>query len=266
MSRSNPSENGSPNPATRWFEWNGEAGTVRYYDRDAKQNIECGSDFTFLLLDRLGTVGGFHEPSSSSIYANEVKDTRQDVLLVKSFKGGVIAEGFYKDIKDKVNSAGGQFVVNCYIAFKQDERLVIGSMKFKGAALGAWMDFEKANRADLYKKAIRINGFTDGKKGRVTFRMPVLSLVPISPETDAQAVDLDKAVQEFLKVYLKKNTVTQADAPHVSDEDVAELGGGTFEEPRTLAPITDDDIPFAWLMPLVGAAATYAMCAHQVLA
>jgi len=244
MSRSNPHENGTPNPATRWFEWNGEHGTVRYYDKEKKENVEVGSDFTFILLDRLGTVGGWHDPSQSAIYANEVKDTRQDVLIVKAFKGGVLAEGLYKDIKDRVNSAGGQFVANCYIAFKNGgDKLAIGSMKFKGAALGAWMDFEKEHRADLYTKAIRIHGFTEGKKGRVVFRVPTLSVVPISDDTNAAAVALDKQVQEFLKGYFKRtkrDQVEQAPEHHVSDEEMSPPDD--YAPP--MEPLTDDDIPF----------------------
>ena len=110
MSRSNPSENSNPNPAVRWFEWNGEKGLIRYYDKDAKQNVDVALPFTFLLLDQLGSVRGWHDASESGIYSNEVKDTRQDVLIVKAYKGGVLAEGIYKDIKDRVNNQGGQLV------------------------------------------------------------------------------------------------------------------------------------------------------------
>src|SRR3990167_9486263 len=137
MSRSNPGANGAANPAVRWFEWNGEHGVVRYYDKDAKKNVDVGSEFRFVLLDERGSVRGWHDPSQSGIYSNEVKDTRQDVLVVKAFKGGPLAEGFYKDIKDRVNAVGGQFNANCYIAFRNgDGALTIGSLRFKGAALG----------------------------------------------------------------------------------------------------------------------------------
>lgn len=247
MSRSNPHENGSPNPAVRWFEWTGEKGLVRYYDKDAKQNVEVGSDFTFLLLDELGCVRGWHDPSDSGIYSNEVKDTRQDVLVVKSFKGGTLAEGLYKDIKDRVNTAGGHFNANCYIAFKngQDE-LQIGSLRFKGAALGAWMDFRKEHRSELYKGAVSITGYTEGKKGRVVFRVPVFSVVKVSQETDQIAQGLDAELQEYLSAYLQKNKRDQVEsvARHVSDEEVAGSYGGDVELPDRMAPITDDDIPF----------------------
>ncbi len=246
MSRSNPTENTTPNPAVRWFEWNGEAGTVRYYDKDLKKNVDCGSDFRFLLLDQLASVRGWHEPSQSGIYSNEVKDTRADVLIVKSFKGGTLAQGLYTDIKDRANAVGGQFVANCYIGFKQDGALALGSMRFKGAALGAWMEFSKAHRADLFKRAVRINGFTEGKKGRITFRMPILSMVDTSAETNAAAEDLDRVLQEFLKGYLGRNTQERVEtsAQHVRDEDMdRDTAEPEYDEPAS-GPITVDDIPF----------------------
>jgi hypothetical protein len=246
MSRSNPNENSTPNPAARWFEWNGENGVVRYYDKDAKENVVVGSDFTFLLLDQLGSVRGWHDASDSGIYSNEVKDTRKDVLVVKSFKGGTLAEGIYKDIKDRVNNLGGQFVANCYIAFKNgDGNLSIGSLRFKGAALGSWMEFCKEHRADLYKKAIGIRGFTEGKKGRITYRMPVLRSVDTTPDTDAEATKLDAELQEFLKGYFARTTSDQVGTSrrHVSDEEAAEFEP-QHEPSAPAAQMTDDDIPF----------------------
>jgi hypothetical protein len=245
VSRSNPNENGQPNPSTRWFEWNGEQGVIRYYDKDAKQNVDVGNDFTFLLLDQLGKVSGWHEASESGIFSNEVKDTRADVLVVKAFKatGGPLAEGLYKDIKDHVHTLGGQFVASCYIGYKTDDGLAIGNIGFKGAALSAWMDFTKSHRSDLYSKAIQINGFTEGKKGRITYRVPVFSVAGTTPETDRAAVGLDAQLQSFLKHYLAKNKRDQveASAPHVTDED---MPTGEPQPPPYAPSITDDDIPF----------------------
>jgi hypothetical protein len=242
MSRSNPNDH-LANPATRWFEWNGEKGEVRYYDKDAKQNVSVPNGFTFLLLDQLASVRGWHESSQSGIYSNEVKDTTKDVLVVKSFKGGTLAEGLYKDIKLEVNNAGGNYNACCYIAFKDDSgALVIGSMRLKGAALGAWMEFTKAHRSDLYKGAIRIDGVTEGKKGRVVFYTPTFKVLPTTPETDAAAKALDAQLQDFLNAYLRRNKRDQAEAVaanpgHLSDEDVA----AGMDSP---VPVTDDDIPF----------------------
>lgn len=244
MSRSNPNENTNPNPATRWFEWNGEHGVVRYYDKDAKQNVDVGSDFTFILLDELGSVRGWHDASDSGIYSNEVKDTRQEAFVVKSFKGGTLIEGIYRDIKDRVNSMGGQFVANCYIAFTNGNGLAIGSLRFKGAALGAWMEFRKEHRAELFTKAIHVNGFTEGKKGRIVFRMPILETVDITREQDRTAMALDHTLQAFLKSYFKKPTREQVDA-HDKDAQPNAPEGAPLNE------LTADDIPFAWILPFV---------------
>lgn len=240
MSRSNPTDN-TPNPATRWFEWNGEQGTVRYYDKAEKKNIDVGTEFSFILLDQLASVGGWHEASESGIYSNEVRDTRQDVMLVKSFKGGTIAEGLYKAIKDKASVAGGYFVANCYIAYKNGDGLTIGSLKFKGAALHAWTEFVRANRAGVYEKAIEIHGFTEGKKGRVVYRVPELRLKDLSPASNSAAVELDKQLQAYLEAYLKRTKREQVEAAAPTD-DLDQRHDDPYHQ-ATSAP-SDDDIPF----------------------
>lgn len=239
MSRSNPNQN-NPNPAVRFFEWNGEQGTVRYYDKDAKKNIDVALPFTFLLLDELASVRGWNDASNSGIYSNEVRDTRTDVMVVKAFKGGTLAEGLYKDFKDRVSAVGGQFTTNCYIAFKHNGELAIGSLKFKGSTLGAWMEFRKANRGDLYSKAINITGYVEGKKGRVVFRVPTFELKPTSKDTDAAAVALDKQLQAWLDGYLSRKTDDRAE-PHAEtpsqQDDTDDFGIDSRE-------LTDSDIPF----------------------
>lgn len=245
MSRSNPQEH-LANPSQRWFEWNGEKGLVRYYDKEKKENVDVPLPFTFMLLDELASVRGWHDPSQSGIYSNEVRDTTQEVMVVKSFKGGTIAEGKYREIKDRVNAAGGDYTANCYIAFRQgDGSYAIGSIRFKGAALGAWMDFRKQHRNELYKKAVKIVSYTEGKKGKVVFRVPQMALNSVSPDSEATAVDLDKELQEFLTAYLTRNKRDQAEsvAHHVRDEDIGYSNGSDEYEQREAA-ITDSDIPF----------------------
>jgi hypothetical protein len=246
MSRSNPNENTNPNPAVRWFEWNGEQGVVRYYDKESKKNIDVGSDFTFLLLDQVGRVGGWHDASDSGIYSNEVKDTRQETLIVKALKGGTLAEGLYRDIKDRVKSEGGQYVANCYIAFKNGGNgLAIGSLRFKGAALHAWADFTKDHRSDLYAKAIRINGFTEGKKGKVVFRVPFMETKDVSPETNDAAVELDRKLQEFFDGYFKRTKREQVEEPdHVEGGDYDDDDDRPYDDTPGAQELTDDDIPF----------------------
>lgn len=253
MSRSNPTTN-NPNPCTRWIEWDGSNGGFRHYDKDAKKNILIPDGFTFILLDQLATVKGWHDASDSGIFSNEVRDTKQEVMIVKAFKGGTIAEGFYAKIRDRINAAGGNYTTNLYVAFKTGDTLSIGSVQFKGAALSAWLEFAKNNRSDLYKKAIRVKGFTEGKKGKIVFRTPNFFLADITPETDALAIDCDKKLQAFLDGYFKRTRVEQVEQSpnepeHYEHEPPVERQRPPHDpdldpEPDPALEDPEDDIPF----------------------
>lgn len=256
MSRSNPTETSS-SPCTRWFEWAGgsDGGIVRYYDKEAGKQVDVGEKFAFLLLDELACVKGWHDASDSGIYSNEVRDTRQDVLVVKSFKGGELASGLYAQIRDRVGNFGGHFQGSCYIAYKDGDKYKLGNIGFKGAALNAWVEFKKqAGRKDgrpaYYVDAVRINGYEEGTKGRVVYRVPRFSLAPASEEANEQAIALDKELQSFLSEYLKRGRVEQAEttktvtAPvrdveaELAEANASSRGGGSgFDD-------MSDDVPF----------------------
>lgn len=208
MSRSNPTDN-AVHPCVRWIEWDGSNGEFRYYDKEQKENVSIGDSMTFILLDQLATIKGWHDASESGIFSNEIRDIKQDVLVVKAFKGGTLAEGTYKQIRDRVIAHGGHFTANNYVAIKIGDELAIASIQFKGAALSAWMEFGKKNRADIYKKAVRCKGYEEGKKGKITFRTPIFHLAEVTPETDAKAIDCDRVLQEFLKSYFARTKVEQ---------------------------------------------------------
>lgn len=265
MSRSNPTD-AVRNPASRWFEFasGADGGFVRYWDKDTEKQVnlgdaETGGTFVFLLLDELATVKGWHDESDSGIFANEVRDTRQDSLVVKSFKGGELASGLYAGIKDRIVASGGHFVASCYIAYKEGADLHIGNIRFKGAALSAWMDFKKEcpTKKDAsgksikayYVDAVKIEGFEEGKKGSVVFRNPKFSLAPLSDETNRQAIARDAELQAFLSDYLKRPRVEAAAATQATEAP---------KEPQQAAPVPanatktnaarfadmEDDIPF----------------------
>lgn len=258
MSRSNPTE-ASRNPSTRWFSFASgqDGGFVRYYDKDAEKNVDLGDaqnggKFQFILLDELATVQGWHDPSESGIFANEVRDTRQDTLVVRSFKGGELASGLYASIKDRIVAVGGHFVSSCYIAYKDNGSLKLGNIRFKGAALSAWMDFKKEcpTKKDAagksvkayYVDAVKIDGFEQLKKGGTTFRVPKFALAPLSEETNEQAIKIDSELQAYLSDYLKRprieaaTAVAKTEAPHEQPQEPA-TGARAFDD-------MEDDIPF----------------------
>lgn len=257
MSRSNPTD-GARNPSTRWFEFasGADGGFVRYYDKDAEKQVPLGDaanggKFVFILLDELATVKGWHDQSESAIYANEVRDTRQDTLVVKSFKGGELASGLYADIKDRIVAAGGHFVASCYIAYKDEDGLRIGNIRFKGAALGVWMEFKKQcpskkdasgkNVKAYYVDAVKIDGYEQMKKGGTTFRVPKFSLVPLSADSNKQAIGMDAELQAYLADYLKRPRV-EAAASTAKSESTEAKNGGRFDDMKDDLPWTDEDV------------------------
>ena len=255
MSRSNPTDN-APHPCTRWIEWDGSNGEFRYYDKDQKKNVGLGDALNFILLDQLATIKGWHDASDSGISSNDVRDTRQDVLVVKAFKGGQLAAGVYQHIRDRVIAQGGYFTTKLYVAVKAGEELEIASVAFKGAALNAWVEFSKKNRADLYKKAVLCKGFNEGKKGKITFRTPIFHMKDVSAETDSKALDCDRILQEYLKGYFSRPKAEQAEQhpseSHHVDQAPPDEPDDTFDQPTSSPAIgkrgnfddLDDDIPF----------------------
>jgi hypothetical protein len=195
---------------------------LEFYNKDKKENVEIGDKFSFLLLDTLASIRGWHEFSESAIYSNEVRDTRAERLVVRAFKGGILAEGFYSDIKDRIVAAGGGYNSNLYIAYREAGEMKIGALVLKGSALSAWMEFSKANRKALNEGGVQINGSTDGKKGSVKFKTPNFLPLTATEETNDAACKLDSEIlQPYLKAYLAKNKTEQVkDEPEMEDPEV----------------------------------------------
>lgn len=267
------------NPCTKWFKWKGSTGTVVYYDKLTKEDVEVKLPFTFLLLDVLATIKGFDKSTKESIWSNEVRNTKETPLLVK--KGSVLFKnGMYSDIKADVVSAGGGYASSCYIAFKDEAgKLTIGNIIMAGSSLGggvhkpadkklkdievgAWIEFTKAFKNELYNKAIQIVDKDDRicTEGNVQFYCPKFALIETTPETDKAAIELNKELQAYLETYLKieaKPTETVAPvaeaAPQVSKEEQFEKNAEEkpFDIPKKETAITEvvipaepDDLPF----------------------
>jgi hypothetical protein len=215
MSRSNPIDE-VKNPSKRFYEWNGESACFKYYDKEKEEKVEVPLPFTFMVLDQLSTVKGWNDASESGIFSNEVRNLKKEVINVRAFKGGNIASGLYAEIKDRVKAEGGKFTSSVYIAVKnEDGKLEIANLQLSGAAVNAWMDFKKRVES-IYSGAVTVKGFTEGKKGSVTFKMPEFKQVKITPETDAEAKVLDEKLQGYFKVYFSTpvDPVDSSPDPH----------------------------------------------------
>lgn len=234
MSRSNPSEN-LTNPSTRYFEWNGSKGHVKYYDSGSKTTIEVPLPFRFLPLDALSTVTGYDEKGKSRIYANLVRPRLlgKTPLTVRSKGSGILAQGLYRDIKSQILAAGGKFAVSLYVAYAAaEDEWATGSLMLKGAAAGAWMDFEKQHKSPkVFASAIVIGDKAEGKNGGVRYFTPIFSLETSSSAEDAAAIALDTEVQAYLATI-----VAQAPEPPAEEPEPVTAGAAT--------DVDEDSIPF----------------------
>lgn len=263
MSRSNPDVR-LESPCKRYFEWNGDAGGFKYFDK-AKDAVEKGTGniavplpFTFLVIDELITIGGFSESANSRFWSNEIRkrDLKTGVLTVKNGKG-VCCSGTYESIKGK--ETGMKYCESVYIAYRDDKgALQIGNIKFAGAGLSSWIDFVSGTRddkgkrltlpSDPYKGAIKVASMLEGKKGKTTYQMPVFTVIPIKDETDNEVKDMDRELQAYLKLYFNAaNVDSDLDAMDKKMEDqpsVRESASNIPNQDFSGAIQAEDDLPF----------------------
>lgn len=224
MSLSNPQ---LKNPATRFMQWRGgaenvgskaepeyEGGRVTYYDKEDQQEYEVDLPLRFTVLDELHTITGYSEKDRCGFWSNEVRDLK-DKLVVRT-KAGIVAQGAYGNISDGIKSKGAKYAKSVYIAFKDESgELVIGNIKFSGASLTAWIEFQK--KFDVSVAAVSIEKNPDVKtKGKTKYFIPALDGLNLNAQTKKEAIKLDEELQRYLNTYFSQKP---------SDDD-----GGLVEE------------------------------------
>lgn len=217
MSRSNPNES-LQNPASKFYKWDSDNACFSYFDKtlgekDDKgktkgQNVLIKLPFNFLVLDQLVCVRGYNEPAEKSYYSNEVRNVTTDIITVRSNKQ-IEKTGTYAEVKTLL---GAKYCQSVYIGFRNTEKkLEIQNIQLTGAALNSWIEFIKGVK--INDIAVTVKSAVKKKKGRNEYHEPVYTAVVIKPETDAEAIELDKQLQEYLNAYLAKNASVPAQPP-----------------------------------------------------
>lgn len=215
----------NPNPAKRFLDWKSNEQCFSYYDKEIaatiadpeekkeKANVCVALPTKFLLLEHYHTVKGWNDASSSGIYSNEVKFIGSEPLSVKSFKGGLIAEGIYKEQFDKIQRAGGKYHRSLYVMTPDGE---IVNISLKGSGVSEWSEFHKANKHLLDGQWIEVNEAKSMKKGSNTYSVPVFTMG--KPLTSKEAVLVDAAVSEF-QVFVNDRFKQDAEPVAAGDDD-----------------------------------------------
>ena len=188
----------SKNPAVWFIQWSSDSKSFSVYNKDTKTKDDVPLPFSFLVLDNLATVTGWNDNLKSALFSNEVHSTGQEELQVKTFKGGYTKKGFWADIKEEVTAMGGRFTASVYVmplvGISKGE---IINIKLKGGALKAWIGKENGS------SAYQVKSVEEGKKGKVTFTMPVFEKYEVTRADMVMAKELDKKLQDYLMAYKK---------------------------------------------------------------
>lgn len=207
MSRSNK-DTLAENPAKRFFEWNGGNGTLTYYDKETKENIEVERPFRFLVLDEVATVGGGVDEGDGYIgyWSNAIRprNARVTPFVVRSSHKGksrIEQTGIWADIK--ANLVGAKYIKGLYIGYFEGDELTLGYLKIRGAALTPWMDLAHIHKQIDVGAWQILKDSTTKKKGSNTYYEPIIEYIPtVKDETEEAATALDREVlQPYLTAY-----------------------------------------------------------------
>jgi len=189
------------NPATKFLDWKSNDKGFEYYDKEAQKKVQVPLPFKFLVLDELHTIKGWNDATESGIFSNEVKYISKEPMTVKPFKGNEIAKGLYKDIKEKVQSAGGHYVKSIYIMLEDG---TLANLQLKGSAVQKWGEFTQKVRNRLADEWVIVSKAIEGKKGAVKFFTPDFGFEKSLTSDEAILADnCFDTLEGYLKSYLK---------------------------------------------------------------
>ena len=206
-------------PATMYLEWSSEEKTFKYYNKATKENELLHLPLTFLVLKEMHTVKGWHDKSQSGIYSNEVKNIGSDEIEVKSFKGGTLCRGIYKEIKDIITNCGGRYVKSVYAMTKEGEVI---NLQLKGAAVQEWGEVFNKAKSRLADEWVTVAGADDRKKGRVNYSVPIFKFDHSLSEIDGKLAD--EVYDRLEKALSKESTPSRVEDVESDDEDFSKLG------------------------------------------
>lgn len=215
MSRTRKVNSAKSNPTTRRFNWKGgkDQGYMVFWNSDEKEEQKVDFNTPFYLLDARSGVTGWSDSEEARIWSNHVENTKSETLTVRA-GSKVICEGPYNDIKDKLAGMGGQFAKFIYAAYMNPDsnEYEICCIELKKSGLKSWIDFSD-NCEDLYAQGFMFTEAKQGKKGSITFQVPVIgSMSETMDETLIQTCNsLDKMLVEYFDSLVGSSSEAGAD-------------------------------------------------------
>lgn len=203
----NTEKSASSNPTSKYLEWKSNDKSFSYYDKEAGENVKVDLPLKFVFLQHYHTVKGWNDASQSGIYSNEVYYIGSESMTVRAFKGGTIAEGIYKDIKQDITNAGGKYHRSVYVMLEDG---TIANLSFKGAVVREWSDFMEANKNLVDNQWIEVKSAKDQKKGSIKYSTPEFTLgANLNAKDSVQADSVASSLKTYLDSYFKKEEAVE---------------------------------------------------------
>lgn len=252
------------NPCTKFIEFKGDKGQFFYYDKEKEEQVEIMLPIYFVVLDELSTITGYNKKNDCGIYSNEVHSTVNELLRVKTFKGGESIIGKYSDIKDSIKALGGKYTKSVYsLMIHKDKSTELVNFKFRGASFSAWLD--KKIRID--NSVISVSEFKQETNGNTTYMVPIFDAFKMTSDLRTEAIRVDEILQNYLieyKAQQPEKEIAKAEAVDTTDEFVAndKWHGSANKEAIVNASKEDmsshpedldnnlDDLPFIFTIPI----------------
>jgi len=213
-------EKKSSNPAAKFLEWKSNEKCFSYYDKEKKENVLVPLPLKFVILEHYHTVKGWNDASESGIYSNEVFFTGSEELDVKSFKGGPIAKGIYKEIRSKIIDAGGKYHRSIY-AVTNDLEII--NISLKGAAVSEYSKFIDVNGDNFFTQNwVEVAEVVEGKKGSIKYTSPIFkksTAIKDASKLQPFAETLQSYMNEYMGKETSKKVASAVDAYESKKED-----------------------------------------------
>lgn len=186
--------NYTKSPVAFTAEYKGKIDKWSIYKMEDKERKEVDS-FPFIILDEsYSCMRGFNRKEGKGIYSNMVSNTKNQEMRVKINGGDEIARGFYKEIKEKVESKGGRYNK---ILFVYVEGIGIGKVFLAGGSLTGYFDLKK--EVDLSEvPVIEQESFREEQSNFGPYKVPIFKYGEPSKKMRKAADDAYEELMEYL--------------------------------------------------------------------
>jgi len=239
MSRYDETTGPVPNPSQFYLEWNSELNAFSYWKKEngEGERIAYPLPFRFAPLKFMNSITGYDENRRQGIFSNEVADTRSERLRVLYRDGSTCAQGYYSEIKEAVNAAGGRFTRSIYAVTPKG---AIVNIKLKGTQMVSFGAIEKFGKRwqDEWIEVSSFNHATtpDGK----LYSIPVFTF---GTSFDKKTCDSIDQAYSVVKNYFDSKAPVHFGNQQSGHTDQSNVSMPTSQT-ANYELVQDDDLPF----------------------